>query len=360
MADLELAECLPEPDEFSSCSDLIRIPVLRIFMWILGISALLGNAYVIVKRILPSDKGSRRGAARVQNIMVGHLAVADSLMGVYMMIIASADVYYRDRYAYFAEQWQTSIVCKMAGLLSVLSSEASVFFMTVISIDRFLACVFPFSGAKLSAKSAVAAAITVWVVAFILSFVPVMVPSYFGNAFYGRSTVCLALPLTNAKPNGWEYSVALFLGVNLCAFIVMLICYLSIYCTAKSSAVRVRRDPHEVRAKEIQLALRMSFLVFSDMCCWMPIVLMGILSLAGVVDIPPSSYAWIAVFVLPLNSSLNPYLYTILTREMTKRQSMKKDKVNKDNFNSISTEVGMTNINNTVEHDQYTKGKCKQ
>ncbi|XP_072021058.1 uncharacterized protein [Amphiura filiformis] len=122
-----ITECLPEPDQFSSCEDLIRIPVLRIFMWILGISALIGNGYVIAKRILPSERGSRKGAARVQNIMVGHLAVADSFMGVYMMIIASADVYYRDKYAFFAEDWQTSVVCKMAGLLSVLSSEASVF-----------------------------------------------------------------------------------------------------------------------------------------------------------------------------------------------------------------------------------------
>ena len=316
-----MTECLPEPDQFSSCKDLMRIPILRVCIWILGISALLGNAYVILKRVLQTlGKSGKQGVGRVQNIMVGHLAVADSLMGVYMLIIASADVYYRDIYAYYAEEWQTSGTCKLAGLLSVLSSEASVFFMTAISVDRFIGVVFPFSQMKLRPKSAKIAAGMIWLVAFIVSLLPLMVQSYFANAFYGRSSVCLALPLTSERPAGWEYSIAIFLGVNLTAFVIMLICYGVMYVTVQSSANMAGRR-NEVRLKEIELALRMAFLVFSDMLCWMPIVVMGILSSTKVVEIPPISYAWIAVFVLPLNSSLNPYLYTILTREMKKKKS---------------------------------------
>ena len=317
-----VTECLPEPDQFSSCEDLIRIPLLRVFMWILGISALLGNTYVIVSRLLPEPAKLRStNIARVQNIMVAHLAVADSLMGVYMMIIAAADVYYRDRYAYFAEEWQTSIVCKIAGLLTVLSSEASVFFMTAISVDRFFSCCFPFSVYKLQPKSAKGVAAIVWLIALILSIMPVMIPSFFGNAYYGRSSVCLALPLTTDRPPGWQYSVALFLAVNLVAFLTMLACYSALYFIVKSSANKVQRDQSGVRAREVQIALKMAFLVFSDMCCWMPIVLMGFLALTGKVEIPAISYAWIAVFVLPLNSSLNPYLYTIVTRKLAQRQT---------------------------------------
>ena len=37
---------------------------------------------------------------------------------------------------------------------------------------------------------------------------------------------------------------------------------------------------------------------------------MGLLSASGAVEIPADVYAWTAVFILPLNSSLNPYLYT--------------------------------------------------
>ena len=315
----DIRECLPEPDQFSSCEDLIRVPVLRVFIWILGISALLGNAYVVFTRLQPSDK-IKRDVARVQDIMIGHLAVADSLMGVYMLVIASADVYYRDRYAFFAEQWQTSFVCKFAGFLSVLSSEASVFFMTVISVDRCFSMLFPFKDVKLRPKSAKVAATTVWIVVTIISLLPITINRYFGDAFYGRSTVCLALPLTSERPAGWEYSVAVFIVLNLAAFVIMFLCYLTIYFIATSSSTHVGRHT-ESRMREIQLALRMAFLVFSDMFCWMPIIVIGILSLTGTVTIPGITYAWTAVFILPLNSSVNPYLYTLLSREIKKRKS---------------------------------------
>lgn len=37
----------------------------------------------------------------------------------------------------------------------------------------------------------------------------------------------------------------------------------------------------------------------------------GVLALSGVVTIPGDIYAWTVVFLLPVNSALNPILYTI-------------------------------------------------
>ena len=343
-----VTDCLPEPDQFSSCENLIRLPALKVFMWILGLSALLGNGYVVVMRMIPtSSKSKKRDMARVQDTMVGHLAIADSLMGLYMIIIASADVYYRNQYAYFAEEWQTSVLCKMAGFLSILSSESSVLFMTIISVDRYIGVVFSTSKVKLKPKTAKIAAYIAWSVTFAVSIIPVVARSYFGDAFYGRSTVCLALPLTTKRPPGWQYSVALFLGVNLVCFIIMIYCYFNIYTTAKSAASQVGRNS-ETRKKEIKLAIRMAFLVFSDMCCWMPIIIMVILALTGVLHIPSISYAWIAVFVLPLNSSLNPYLYTIISNEMSKRQPGR-NKVTPAGNSTMNTELSL--LGNPVIQD---------
>ena len=61
---------------------------------------------------------------------------------------------------------------------------------------------------------------------------------------------------------------------------------------------------------QIRLAIRMAVVVGTDFICWMPIIIMGLLSATGAAEIPADMYAWTAVFILPLNSSLNPYLYT--------------------------------------------------
>ena len=42
----------------------------------------------------------------------------------------------------------------------------------------------------------------------------------------------------------------------------------------------------------------------------MPIILIGFAALGGA-TIAPEASAWIAVFILPLNSAINPVLYTM-------------------------------------------------
>ena len=46
-----ISTCLPEPDEFSSCEDLMSNYVLRVSIWVLGMVSLVGNTLVIYWRI---------------------------------------------------------------------------------------------------------------------------------------------------------------------------------------------------------------------------------------------------------------------------------------------------------------------
>ncbi|KAJ8302246.1 hypothetical protein KUTeg_021233 [Tegillarca granosa] len=44
--------CFPPEDEFSSCKYLMKYSVLRVFIWIIGMAALLGNILVIIVRVI--------------------------------------------------------------------------------------------------------------------------------------------------------------------------------------------------------------------------------------------------------------------------------------------------------------------
>ena len=52
-------------------------------------------------------------------------------------------------------------------------------------------------------------------------------------------------------------------------------------------------------------------MVATDLMCISPIIVLGILVQARVIVLPPSVYAWSVTIVLPINSAINPYLYTI-------------------------------------------------
>ncbi|XP_033105167.1 G-protein coupled receptor GRL101-like [Anneissia japonica] len=295
-------------DLFASCTDLLRREALRILMLILGIAALLGNLVVIIRRVIEND-------FNVQSILITNLAVSDLLMAVYMIIIAGADIYYRGRYARYAEIWKNSFVCSFAGSISTLSSECSVFILMIMSFDRAVTIAYPFSTVRLNRKRCIKIMGIAWLTVITVSILPVFnrisfvnIP-YFVDNYYGRQSVCLALPLTADRYPGWQYAIMIFLAFNFFSFIVIAGSYISIYISVKRTASRVNRGTR--RAEEIRMATKMIIIVLTDFMCWFPIILMGIVSEAGAWKLPDEIYVWSATFIIPINSSLNPYLHTI-------------------------------------------------
>lgn len=73
------------------------------------------------------------------------------------------------------------------------------------------------------------------------SLLPLLPLDYFQDQFYSRSGVCLALPLISQRLPGWEYCVAMFIGVNMMAFLIILFCYIYMYKTIWVSAREMKK-----------------------------------------------------------------------------------------------------------------------
>ena len=137
--------------------------------------------------------------------------------------------------------------------------------------------------------------------------------------FQGRSSVCLPLQLSSERLAGWEYSVGLFIGLNLAAFLFIMLAYISIIVKVSKSQRRVKAHGEaEVSSNSIKresaLARRVFIIILTDFSCWIPVIILSILALTGKFhDEQGVAYVWFAVFVLPVNSSVNPVLYTFST-----------------------------------------------
>uniref|UniRef100_A0A1B6CIZ0 G-protein coupled receptors family 1 profile domain-containing protein n=1 Tax=Clastoptera arizonana TaxID=38151 RepID=A0A1B6CIZ0_9HEMI len=249
----------------------------------------------------------------VHSFLIKNLALGDLLMGSYLLLIAVVDRHYRGVYFIHDSAWRSSKTCALAGFLSTFSSEISVFTLTVITLDRFLAIIFPFRVRRLEMVHTRRLMALGWILAAVLSALPLSHIQYFHN-FYGRSGVCLALHITPDKPNGWEYSVFVFLFLNLISFGIIAVGYLWMFIAARTTQLAVKG---ERRTKESSMAWRMTLLVATDAACWVPIIILGLTSLAGF-TVPPQVFAWVAVFVLPLNAAVNPVLYTLSTIPMVR------------------------------------------
>ena len=266
---LQEDNCYPQKDEFSSCEDLMRNDILRPLLWITGLLGLLGNTLAFIYRLYDS-KRMKIG----YGIFVANLAISDFLMGIYLIIIASADMYYRGSYIYNDENWRNSWLCQMAGVLATLSSEASVGFIGLITLDRLLVIKYPFGDYRMTQKPSWIFSSGTWFFSLLVSLFPVVYPPFQGE-FYAKSGVCLALPLTKDRPTGWLYSFLLFVAFNMS--FVMLIVYgqWSIFSEVTSSSKKSLGKGKMNRKKELRVARNLLLVAFTDFMCWFPIGMLG-------------------------------------------------------------------------------------
>ncbi|XP_060586486.1 uncharacterized protein LOC132742176 [Ruditapes philippinarum] len=303
---LEENKCFPHQDEFSSCGDLMRRTSLQFLLWIIAVLAIVGNILSVVFRMVFDKKRIKM----VYGIFVTNLAFSDMLMGFYMLIIAIADRLYHDRYIEEDERWRSSGWCSLAGIMSTVSSEASVLFVCLITIDRLLVIKYPFGSFKISTRQAKIVVSICWSICLIVAVIPIIESKYFGNQFYSKSGVCLALPLSKERSPGWLYSVLIFIGFNFVTFILIALGQILIFCEVRRAASTMKKKS-SARRNDLKVARNLLLLVGTDFACWFPIGCMGIMTLHGY-SIPGEVYAWTAVLVLPINSAINPFLYTLM------------------------------------------------
>eukprot|EP00079_Xenopus_tropicalis_P037601 XP_017951372.1 PREDICTED: relaxin receptor 1 [Xenopus tropicalis] len=298
--------CKPNTDGISSLENLLASIVQRVFVWVVSVITCFGNIFVICTRPYI------RSENKLHAMSIISLCCADCLMGVYLFVIGYFDLKYRGEYNENAQAWMDSTQCRLVGSLAILSTEVSVLLLTYLTLEKYICIVYPFRCLKPGKCRTITTLILIWIIGFVIAFIPLSNQTFFHN-YYGTNGVCF--PLHSEQPESTAaqiYSVIIFLGVNLAAFIIIVFSYSSMFYSIHRTAIMATEIHNHIK-KEMTLAKRFFFIVFTDALCWIPIFILKLLSLLQV-EIPGSISSWVVIFILPINSALNPILYTITTR----------------------------------------------
>ncbi|CAM1325719.1 RXFP1 (predicted) [Pycnogonum litorale] len=304
--------CEPRSDGLSSTEHLLVKPVLRVCVWIVATITCIGNSIVLLGRMLSS---SSEEASTISLLFIKNLSAADLLMGIYLFVVASMDMNFRDNYNLNAHAWMSSLSCTVCGVLAMTSSEVSVLTLSIMSIERHSRIVNPLSSFQLSAKKAYLILTFVWLCGLAVAILPAVYWSYASPifTFYGTNGLCFPLHMEDPFKIGWQYSAFVFLGINFISVLIISYAYISMYI----NILNTRSNTHRKKV-EMELAKRFFFIVLTDCLCWIPIIVLKIVALTET-KIPEDIYAWVVVFVLPVNSAMNPVIYSISSKVFWKR-----------------------------------------
>ncbi|KAG8126386.1 hypothetical protein E2320_021465 [Naja naja] len=286
--------CSPGPDEFNPCEDVMGYRFLRIVVWFVNLLAIVGNVFVLFILLTSHYK------LTVPRFLMCNLAFADLCMGLYLLLIASVDLYTRSEYYNYAIDWQIGPGCSTAGFFTVFASELSIFTLTTITLERWYAITFAMRlDKKIRLWHASFIMLGGWLICFLLALLPLI-----GVSSYGKVSICL--PMDTETRIDQAYIIIILL-LNIVAFIIICVCYIKIYIT-------VRNPQYKSGDKDTIIAKRMAVLIFTDFLCMAPISFYALSAVISRPLITVSNSKILLVLFYPLNSCANPFLYAIFTK----------------------------------------------
>jgi len=165
--------------------------------------------------------------------------------------------------------------------------------------------------------------------------------------FYGNDAVCLFKYFVKNDDPQRTY-VWLILTLNLICFTMITISYMYIYITSAKSSKLLEKSPgnNMIKNRNKKLQQKISMIVVTDFCCWIPFMIFCFLHTLAVIDATPW-YSLFSIIILPINSVINPLLYDNATTDSVRSSIRKIISIRKHSTSKISSTLPDLNISNS-------------
>ncbi|XP_062398247.1 apelin receptor A [Sardina pilchardus] len=280
------------------------IPVLYMLIFILGLS---GNGLVIFT--VWRAKAKRRAA----DVYIGNLALADLTFVITLPLWAV--------YTALGYHWPFGVaLCKISSYVVLVNMYASVFCLTCLSFDRYLAIVHSLSSGHLRSRDSIMASLGgIWLLSGVLALPTLLFRTTLEDESSNRTTCAMDFSLV--APNQRHESLWIA-GLSLSSsalgfllpFVAMTVCYCFIGGTVTRHFSALRKEEQKRR----RLLKIISTLVVVFALCWTPFHVLKSADALSYLDLAPTSCAFLHFLLLAhpyatclayVNSCLNPLLY---------------------------------------------------
>ncbi|KAM9488088.1 C-C chemokine receptor type 5-like isoform 1-T2 [Clarias gariepinus] len=274
------------------------LPVLYSLFFVVGFLGNMLVLWVILRSVQIKS---------MTDVSLLNLAIADLLLIFTLPFLAH---YARDTWVF------GNTMCTLVLSVYYIGFYASIIFIVLMGIDRYLTIVHSVFALKIQTKAlGILASMVVWMIAVAASFPEVL---YLGVETFGKELVCSAYPKTKESHN--EVRSAAFIKMNVLGMLIPLIivgfCY--------SMVLRKLQTLHTSKKQVIRLVVVVT-VVF--LCCWIPYniaALLKALELKHILSPECASSKSIQMMlqvteaVAYSHSCLNPFLYVFVGEKFKK------------------------------------------
>ena len=367
-------------DVFSDKFEMIRNTFLRHFVWIAAVLSVLVNLAVIYQhQIKLRKRTNRKSLVYCNTLLLTNLALSDMLMGVSLLVVAVKSAEFSGVYCQKNYEWRTSVSCNFVGAMTIVSSQASMNSLVLLTATRLYNFNNPLTTIRLKHLYGLIA--VAWTLSIALALVPILATEGFTTAYFteanryyvgsyvdrsvvdrNRERVESLFSQMKADNRTGEISIEdwlvhfpqLFLDFkgyfgyyssnsvcfpdffstshpalslsftivfnNFCALVFICCSYLFILHKASR---QVAGQSSRGNGRNEKMKKRVFYIILTDALCWTPIIITAFASYLGH-QLPAVVHPLSAIVFLPINSVINPIIYSecdVLVKDVFKKVS---------------------------------------
>lgn len=278
--------------------------------FIILFGSLIGNVLVILVVVL------NRHMRTVTNYLIVNMAVADLLLTAFNMPVTIKVIATR------SIDWSVTL-CKIIPFTQSLSVASSVLTLAAISIDRFLAIMFPLKRYVTFSIACIMISV-VWIVG-----IAVNSPIFYAMKIFFDEQAQKSYCREEWTPVFTENAARDFTIVLFAAFYVFPLLTMSVLYSFVIHNLWVRKVPgvqtqaNQLRAdrskKKVLKMLLAVVVVFA--LCWLPVYITQFITFFGQETFPcgaPTTFAFVGYFLGHANSAINPAMYAVFNSHFRK------------------------------------------
>ncbi len=294
--------CIAPSVLFSSCSNLLHSKLYQGWTIFMAALSTLLNICVLFY-------GFASGKMNAHKLLVQGLAICDMMYGIYLLIISIFDMLYKGNYATQDWSWRSSVTCHMASLIASVSFSITTIILSYLAIVRHKLVV----GMKhYSRKQCLTLLMTFALIVTAINLVPIILDILDGLP--QSNSVCLSLITTAEYISVTSIPKIVTYIILLLAMSLIIIIYTKLYWHAHLITENVKSISKTSSNKTKHLSFHILLITITNILCWIPTLVLGILSLFRI-EIPGSIITSVAVIIMPLNSAVNPAIFTFATTQ---------------------------------------------
>ena len=301
---------------FSSCRHLLGSWTKRGAVFLLALTALLGNSFsLLVCHCLAWGRRRRgeREPGRVTSVYELHLNVCNGIMGVYMATLAVAGQLFGEEFWRRERAWRSSAWCAMAGFTFLMSSQVSVFIVATATVERCWVMTRARCSGKCARKVSACNCFLSWTCGAVLACVPA---ASSWNLFDNSVCMLSVVPLTAGQlVHDYAAGVLVVLNSVLMAVVALGQGYLLFMLRQNDMALIFDAEG----SQDLRQAKRLMNVSVTDACTWFLVATVTLLTSRGVWTSGEGGFT-ITMFAMVTKPSVNPFMYLLnVVREHRKQ-----------------------------------------